>query len=210
MIEGNYETETETDCMSLTDRVARAVGVDMPEQPVNDPLQNTAVQVPGLGQNAYSYNSRYIPETEGVSTYKGSAAVHSCSAVYEYSKALSRVVNYAYTVYETETESESPPAYKWGTICSMTEKFGWKAGMIEDAVETKLLEIDGVEPVEEDIEDVPENEKAGWDIVVEVKGKTVGIQVKTGSRGRRKDEDYLVVVDAKVDSAEIEFTVEKV
>lgn len=204
-IAGVYETQTETSAIALTDRVARVMGISMPEYPPNDPLQNSAEQVDGKGQNAYSFNSSYLPKTNGIGSYKGALKMSGCDSGADYAKTLADMVEYAYDIY-----GKAPPAYKWGTICTMTEKFGWKAGLIEDSVESKLLEIDGVEAVEEELEDVPSNEKAGKDIVLNIDGKETSVQVKTNTRSTQtKGAEYLAKVKASLDEEKIEFEVIK-
>lgn len=208
-IAGEYETETEVTAERLSEIVGSELELTAPRAPTNDPLKNTAEQNEGLDVNAYSVTSRYLPSTAGVNNYKGSAGIHPASSAEQYAKQVARMVNFGMATYISETDFDNAPmAYWWGATNTMSEKFGWKAGLIEDAVAAEIAENTGLSVVEYDIQDVPNREKKGHDIVMEDDNNNeITFQVKTGKVGKRKDEDYLIKVDADVYSREIEFQV---
>jgi hypothetical protein len=211
-IEGTYETTLVASAKELTQMTADKMGLESPTTPPNDPIVNSAKQTVGLYTNAYGHNGKQLPDTD-INTYKGSAIFHNCSNPEEYAEKAKEVVNHALDYELEKTNYDSwKTSDKWGSIMTVIEKFAWKAGIIEDAVSEKLESLEDTNVRTQFVTDLPELEPKAWDIVVtEVStGRTFGVSVKTNCKGRRKDENYLAQVDAKLDSRKIEFRVEEV
>jgi hypothetical protein len=215
-IEGSYNAETPVNAKELTDMAKNVDELEKPRIPENDPLQNSAKQCNGLGQNAYSTTSRYLPGSDywnyngNVSnTYKGSIAIHPCKTAEDYAIRCLDMAYFALDTYKTEIPEGSmvPPAYLHGIVNTMCEKFGFKAGIVEDTVANVVENHTDLEKMAIDIEDVAHREKEGHDLVFTDKsGNEVTIQVKTGGEAK-KNADYLAKVDMKMDSCEIEIEI---
>lgn len=203
-------TTVEKTATEISSETARRLGVPEPVCAITtDPIQSTAKQNAGLGQNAYSNTSRYLPNTPANMKNQHKAAAH----FEQYDDVINATADA--TVYALETIAhengctieEIPPNMVHGVINSMSEKFAWKMVEIENAVETDLLAIDGVEKYDDD-KTVVQQEKDDEDIVLEVDGERTTFQVKTGSGGKG-NADYLIKVDATYDEREIEYTVKE-
>lgn len=210
---GEYETKTPVTVIELTKRVCKELDCWNTKYPANDPIQNSAKQIEyGKGQNAYSQTDTYLPDTPNLmptNTFKGSAKVHVADDMNSYARQLRSMVKHVWSEYTKQTEKPSPPAYKKGIACTVTEKFGWKVGLIEDSIEDRLADIDALEPVSVGFDELAKREKKGHDIVMNNGHKEVTFQVKTGSSNNAKQADYLIKANVSIDTRKIQFTVER-
>jgi len=205
-IEGEYETTTEQTAARLTADVLDMLGVPEARYPANDPIKNTAKQAPGLDKNAYSQNSRYLPDTPEGMNNEHKAAAHF-ERFDDRKVACATMTEYALETLMTEENAEQlPPAYWVGTTMTICEKFGWKMDMIEQAVKSRLLDVTSVEEYDTE-KDIVTLESDKEDIVLSVDGERVSFQVKTGN-GATGDADYRIqVTDYDIDSRDITFEV---
>jgi hypothetical protein len=208
MFDETHHTTADLSAAEIKAKALGLLGIETAGRPGNDPLQNSAKTVDfGLGQNAYSTTSRYLP---GKNNHK--AAVHFDK--YEnVENAVADAVVYALEIgpksYEKATGYKATEEHFKGTTATIAEKFGFKMEMTESAIEQCLIDsYDNIESYETE-KSVCDLEGDGEDIVLSVNGKRTSFQVKTGSNRDRKNADHLIVATVEMDSRKLSFEVKE-
>lgn len=203
-------------------QLKRDAGYD-PEAPAANPFGPDESVGGDAGGNHFADNSGYLGDAPGTGNRYKSARYLADSPTTE--AAINRMVDESLAVLEDEGDVENEifrAAYRNFLISAYTEKAGWKAEEVEQAAaEAFSDELDLMQGTSSEVLDMNDPDKAAMnesdsiDRVIESERGFITVQVKTntdkGVKNSNKDKvDYLLKVDAELDSKEMTVEAKKV